>query len=269
MFLSSVLAFLLTQTDKLIVGSHTSLADFGIYMLAATAAAGLLQFVQPMNVAILPRFTALVETGNREELASAFHVCSQWLALIVLPVGLLVVAMPQHAMLAWTGQVGVASAGAPILSLLMLASVVNALANVPYMLQLAHGWTSLSNKMNIAGMSALLPVMIWATNAVGGIGAAATLVGLNLLSLTITSSLVLTRLLPGHWWRWARNAIAAPVLCGASVALGMHFALPRPDARIAAIIDLIAAGLAVGLTVLAVLPYPRKNVLSVFRRRRQ
>lgn len=266
MFLSSLLTFLLTQADKLVVGSYAPLADFGIYMLAATAAAGLLQLVQPMNVAILPRFTALVEARRSDELAGAFHASSQWLAAIVLPVGLLVVLLPERALMAWTGQPDIAASGATVLSLLMLASLLNAFANIPYMLQLAHGWTSLTNKLNATVIVVMLPVMIWATKANGGTGAAATLAGLNLVSLIVLSWLVLARLLPRERLRWVARAVLVPALLGACVAISLRWMLPEAEGRAIAILHLGIGFVAIALPILASLPVPRKSLLAYLRR---
>lgn len=267
MFLSALLTFLLTQADKLVLGSHAPLADFGIYTLAATAAAGLLQLVQPMNVAILPRFTALIEARRTAELTATFHATSQWLAAIVLPVGLLVVVLPERALLAWTGQPGVAASGAAVLSLLMLASLLNAFANIPYMLQLAHGWTSLTNKLNAAVLVVMLPLMVWATKANGGIGAAAALAALNLVSLAVLSSLVLARLLPGERARWVTQSVLLPMLLAAGIAVALRQLLPEADGRIAAFAQLGASLIAITLPLLAALPHPRKSLLAYLRRR--
>lgn len=262
MFLSSLLAFLLTQADKLIVGGYVPLADFGIYALAATATAGLLQLVQPMNVAILPRFTALLTAQHEAEMIKVFNAASQWLAAIVLPVGLLVVFLPHQVLMGWTGQTKVAVAGANILSLLMLASIMNALANIPYMLQLAHGWTSITNKLNAAVIVVMLPVMIWATTVAAGVGAAATLVTLNLISLIVMSALVLPRLLPGQLWRWWTYSILVPSVAGGSVALALRLLLPTAHDQLTALIQLGVSGFIVGLFVLAALHYPRKSLVG-------
>lgn len=267
MFLSALLTFLLTQADKLVLGSYAPLADFGIYTLAATAAAGLLQLVQPMNVAILPRFTALVEAKRTGELTATVHATSQWLAVIVLPVGLLVVVLPERALMAWTGQPALAAAGATVLSLLMLASLFNAFANIPYMLQLAHGWTSLTNKLNAGLLVILLPMMIWATSASGGTGAAAILAALNLISLTVLSSLVLARLLPDEGSRWATRSVLVPVLLGTAVAAALRHVLPEAEGRMEAFVQLGIGLVAITLPLLAALPHPRKSVLAYLRRR--
>ena len=268
MFLSSILAFLLTQADKLIVGGTVSLADFGIYALAGTAASGLLQLVQPMNVAILPRFTTLVEERRTADLARMFHTVAQWLSLIVLPIGLLVIVMPEAALLAWTGQPSVTLAGAPILSLLMLASVLNALANVPYMLQLANGWTSITNKTNAVVILVLLPVMIWATRTHAGVGAAATLAGLNLLSLGIVSAIVMRKVLPGEYLSWLMRAVFLPVILGGGVAVLLRLVLPIATARWFAFAELVLAGGAISLAALLALPYPRQSLLAYLVSRR-
>ncbi|WP_445191796.1 lipopolysaccharide biosynthesis protein [Sphingomonas sp. Tas61C01] len=268
MFLSSILVFLLTQADKLIVGNHVPLADFGIYALAATAASGLLQLVQPMTVAILPRLTTLVEARRPEELVAMFHAASQWLALMVLPIGLLVIALPERALIAWTGQAGVATSGASVLALLMTASVLNALANPPYILQLAHGWTALTNKVNAGAILVAVPVMNWATVHYAGLGAAATLVALNLVALTVTSLFVMARLLPRQILPWFFRSVLAPCLAGAGVLWAFRCVVPMGIGRWRAIADLVLAGGTTAAAILCVLPLPRDRMLAYLRRHR-
>ncbi len=263
MFLSSLMSFLLTQTDKMVVGKLMPLREFGIYALVGTAAAGLLQLVQPMNVAVLPRFTTLVEAGRRTELAATFHNSSQWLSAIILPLGVTLVAFPERSLLAWTGQVEVSEAGAPIFSLLMLASILNALLNLPYMLQLAHGWTSLTNKVNAVAIIALLPILIWATKSYSGVGAAASIACLNLVSLLMMSTLVLRRLLPEELLGWFAFAVFLPALAGGSVGLVLRFVLPDAQDRLSAIVQLAVVGVAVGLAVFACLPRPRRKLRAL------
>ena len=260
MFLSSILTFSLTQADKLVVSAVVSLSDFGVYALVGTAAAGLLQLVQPMNAAVLPRFTALVEGKRELELTRAFHLAAEWLSAIVLPIGLVIVIFPDLTLLAWTGQPSIALKGAPILSLMMLASLVNAVANIPYMLQLAHGWTSLTNKVNAVAFVIMLPALVWATQRYGGVGAAATLAGLNFLSLIVMSQLVVVRLLTDGAARWLGFAIVAPTAVGLAAALGLRMILPAAESRLEAFLGLVASGTVVGCAVLASLRDPRERV---------
>ncbi|QHL90227.1 oligosaccharide flippase family protein [Sphingomonas changnyeongensis] len=267
MFLSALLTFLLTQADKIVVGSMASLSDFGLYSLAATAAAGLLQLVQPLTTAILPRFTALAAARRQIDLSDAFRAASEWMAVAVAPVGLLVLALPEHALMAWTGQPVVARAAAPTLSLLMLASLFNALANIPYMLQLAHGWTSLTNKLNALLILAMLPAMMWAAEDMGAAGAAGVLAALNLASMLILSWLVLSRLLPAERLRWAMVTVAMPLLLGGGVALALRLLLPPIGGRAAAFLQLGFGFFAITLTMLLIMPHPRRALLVRVRQR--
>ncbi|MGK6320531.1 lipopolysaccharide biosynthesis protein [Sphingomonas sp. DT-204] len=267
MFLSSVLIFLLTQADKLVVGAQVPLADFGIYALAATAAAGLAQLVQPMSVAVLPRFTTSVTSNRRADLVDVFHTASEWLCAILLPLALLVIILPERTLLAWTGQPAVATAGAPILSLLVLASLLNLMTNIPYMLQLAHGWTSLTNKVNAVAILLLLPLLIWMTKIYAGVGAAAALAGVNLIVLIVMPCLVIPRLLPGELLRWFGRSVLVPSILGAAVAVGLRLMMPAANDRVGAIVQLGISGAAVGFVVLASLRHPRDSVLAYLRSR--
>lgn len=263
MFLNSILTFLITQADRLVVSNVLSLRDFGIYALVAAAAIGLTQLVQPLTVAILPRLTALVETRRARELTAAFHATGQWLAAIVLPVGLCIAVLPAHALLAWTGQPAVAAQGAPILTLLVMGTLINAMMNVPYMLQLAHGWTAITNTFNAALLAVFIPVLVWAAKSWGAVGAAATFAGMNLLCLVTVSKLVIDRLQPAETIRWYSEAVIAPALVGLTVAIAARLALPAATDRIAAFVQLGVAYTVIAVAVVLVLRQPRRRALAL------
>lgn len=267
MFLGSLLAFLVIQIDKLVVGSLVPLAEFGIYALAGTAAAGLQQLVQPVSVAVLPRFTALIEAGRREELAATFRNSSQWLCLIVVPTALTIAAFPERTLLAWTGQPEIAAYGGEILTMLMLASMFNALGTLPYMLQLAHGSTALTNMVISMFLVVFLPVLVWATKTYSGFGAATTIAALNLAFLLVMPAFLLRRFLPGEAATWFKSVVFAPTLAAAGVACGIDLVMPDARSQLAALLQLAASAQLIAITVFLCLPWPRERLRAWITRR--
>ena len=98
-------------------------------------------------------------------------------------------------------------------------------------------------------------------------GAAASIAGLNLACLLITSVLVLRRFLAEELLDWLVSAVLVPMLAGGSMALALRYVMPEVHGRIGAFLQLGLAGVAIGSVVFACLPRPRQRVYAMITRR--
>jgi len=254
MFVSSILAFLLMQLDKLTISKLLPLKQFGYYMVAATAAGGLGQLIAPMNAAVYPVLTDHVGRADEAGLTRSFSRACEWLAAIIVPPALVLALMPESVLLMWTGDPLLVAATAPLLAVVTLATLCNGLMNLPYMLQLAHGWTSLAVRINIVAVATIVPAMLWAVPRYGAIGAAIAYLILNLAYLAIGAQLMFRRLLPASKRRWYSDAILSPLLV-----LGV------PETRLNAAAEVALAALILPIAVAIAMPYVRQSVLDLLR----
>jgi O-antigen/teichoic acid export membrane protein len=268
MFLSSILGFLLTQTDKLVVSKMLPLAQLGHYMLASTAVSGLLQLIAPMNTAVYPRLTEQVVRQDQRGLARTYHTACQWMAAIMVPSGLLLTFFAEPVMLFWTGDPVLTHAVAPILEVLALGTVCYAFMNLPYTLQLAHGWTSLAVRINIVAVSVIVPVIVWVVPRYGATGAAYGWLLLNCGYLVVNAHLMHRRLLQEWKWAWYREAVALPLVAGGLVCVGIRLLWPTPTSRSSAALVLVTTGIALCGAMVAVLPAVRETVIRAIVRAR-
>jgi hypothetical protein len=110
------------------------------------------------------------------------------------------------------------------LSLLVIGTALNGLMNLPYALQLAHGWTKLTFYTNIAAVALLAPALILIARRYGAVGAASVWVILNSCYVLITLQLMHRRLLPGEKRRWYVRDVSLPLAASLVVAgLGRWF----------------------------------------------
>jgi O-antigen/teichoic acid export membrane protein len=238
MFAGTLLTFLLTQADKVVISKALSLEQLAYYTLASTIAGGLLQLIIPMNTAVYPRLTALVARTDTAGLARTYEKACEWIAMIVIPPALLLAFFPVPTLLVWSGNLKLAEAVAPVLTLLALGTLCNGLMNMPYMLQLAYGWTSLSVKVNIVAVIAVVPGLVWAVPRFGVVGAAATWLILNAAYLIFVVSLMHQRILRAEKWRWITRAAIIPLVAGGVGAFLARTILPTSNSRTASgIID--------------------------------
>lgn len=262
MFLGSVLSFLLTQVDKLAVSKLLPLSELGFYTLAATVAGGLMQLVTPLTTAIFPRLTVQVANHDQAGLRRTYLLSCEWMAAIIVPPSMVLAVFPDLVLTAWTGNAALVASVAPLLAILVLGNLANALVNVPYMLQLAHGWTSLSVWVNVAAVTAFVPLVLWAVPRFGGQGAATMWLALNLAYLLLGVHFMYRRLLSETKWLWYRDAVLLPVAAGAATALLLRLAAPAGLTRVEAGVFAAGAGLVVLAAVVVVLPLVRQSLAT-------
>jgi O-antigen/teichoic acid export membrane protein len=260
MLLGSFVSLLLTQGDKLVISKLLSLEQFGYYMMASTLAGGLLLLITPMNSAIYPRLTELVTHEDYPTLGKTYLEACQWMAAVIVPPALLLVFCSREILWLWTGQIQLADTSASLVSVLALGTLFNGLMNLPYMLQLAYGWTGLAIKTNAVAVVIMLPAMLWSIPRYGALGAAVAWLALNGSYLIVTAHLMHRRVLPQAKWAWYRWAVASPVLAAASVAGLLRWCLPHADTRMQAAVNVCVSGFGMCLALALVLPAVRARL---------
>jgi O-antigen/teichoic acid export membrane protein len=262
-FISSALSFALTQTDKLVVSKMLPLADLGYYTLASALAGGLLQLMAPLITAVYPRLTEQAELSDVTAMRRTYQTSCEWMSAVIVPPSLLLAFFAHPILLLWTHDATVASATAPILTVLALGTMCYGFVNLPYMLQLAHGWTSLAVGINLVAVAVIVPLIVWAVPHYGALGAAFGWLVLNVGYVVTIAHLMHRRLLPGGKGQWYREAIAQPLVVGTAVC-GVFFLLwPTGASHEIAALTVGLAGLAVFSSVVAVLPSVRQVVARI------
>lgn len=209
----SAVAIILTQTDKVILSKLLSLEQFGYYMLVFTLGSALTLLVSPVSTALFPKLSELVAAGNTEELSRLYHKGCQAVSLFVFPAGILVALFPQEILMLWTRNPIIVENTHLLLRLIIVGSILNAVIMMPYMLQLAHGWTSLSFYKNIVAIIILIPLLFLLIHYLGAVGGAITWVLLNAGYVLFEIPLMHRRLMSGDMWHWYIIDIALPAVC--------------------------------------------------------
>jgi O-antigen/teichoic acid export membrane protein len=262
---TTLLVLLLTQVDKLLLSKLVSLEDFGYYTLAASVANALYFLIAPIATAISPRLTELVTKDEQQLLIDTYHRASQWLATVLVPVALVIAAFAEPLLYLWTGSVTLASRTAPFLVVLSLGTLCNGLMNVPYMTQLAHGWTGFAVRVNTVAVCCVVPAILWAVPRFGAIGAAWAWLALNAGYVFVGVHFMHLRLLPGEKWRWYKYAVFSPLAVGATTVLVLRQWTALPQDRLSMAAALIGITLLVTVAVLVVVPASRVLLQSKYQ----
>jgi O-antigen/teichoic acid export membrane protein len=265
MAMTTLLALLLTQVDKLLLSKLISLENFGYYTLAASVAGALGFLVTPIANAVFPRLTELVANSEQKTLIDTYHHTSQWLAVMLIPTALLIAGFAEPLLYAWTGNIVLAQQAGPLLALLSLGTMCNGFMNIPYMTQLAHGWTGFAVHVNIVAVSVIIPAILWAVPRFGTIGAAWVWLGLNAGYVLVGMHFMHRKLLPGEKWRWYRDAIFKPLVVGSITVLVLRQWIILPENRLLMAAALTGIGLSMMAVVLWSVPTSRKFLQYQFK----
>jgi O-antigen/teichoic acid export membrane protein len=261
-----VLVVILTQADKLLLSHLLELRQFGYYSLAASLAAAVAYLTLPVFQAVFPRLSGLVALDDEAATAVLYHRASQAVAVLVIPVASVLAVFSFQVIFVWTGNPTTAGNADTVTTLLVVGGLLNALVNVPYALQLAHGWTRLPLTVNAVAVVIFVPLLVVLGKRYGGVGAAALWVAVNAAYLLVSVSVMHRRLLPREKWRWYLRDVLVPVAGAGAVVGAARLVWPATDSRaltalLLAIVLALAAAVVVALT-----PYASERARSLLRR---
>jgi O-antigen/teichoic acid export membrane protein len=206
-----VITLVMTQTDKLLVSKLFTLKTFGYYALAWSVANGPLIISSCVFSVAFPRLSALVSAEDTTGISLSYHRTAQLMAVLVLPIAAVLSLFSFETLQLWTGNSETAATTAPVLSMLLIGSAMNALLCLPHMLQFAYGWTKLSFVAGLISIAVLVPLMFPMTKHFGLLGAASVWAILNVLNMLIAVPIMHRRLLPRETWRYFSD-VGLPLL---------------------------------------------------------
>lgn len=223
----TLLTLLLTQVDKILLSRLVTLEGFGYYALAGTVANALYMLIGPITTAFYPRFIELVTRGDEVALRSVYHQGAQLVTVLMGAAAIVLMVFGDRVLLVWTADPALTQHVSPLLTVLALGTLLNGLMWIPYQTQLAHGWTTLTIKVNIVAVAVLVPGILWAVPKYGAAGAAWMWVTLNTGYLIFGIYFMHRRLLPTEKWRWYVQDVAIPLVAATAMAGLCHWVMPE------------------------------------------
>ena len=248
----TLLALLLTQTDKILLSRLLTLEAFAHYALAGVVANALYMLVGPISAAFYPRFTELATRGDERALRAVYHQGAQLVTVLMGAAAVVLMLFGERVLLLWMADPVLAHRVAPLMAVLALGTLCNGLLWMPHQMQLAHGWTSLAIKINIVAVGILVPAILWVVPKYGAMGAAWVWVTLNTGYLVFGIYFFHRRLLPTEKWRWYRQDVAIPLVAATATAGLCRWAMPEHLGRLGELgVLLISSGGALMAAALA------------------
>jgi O-antigen/teichoic acid export membrane protein len=240
-FAITSLALLLTQIDKILLSRLLPLSIFGYYALAGVVVNTLYMLTGPIGAAFYPKFTELVARNDQIALTRAYHFAAQLVTVIMGGAGIMLIAFGERIVALWTANPVLAHQVAPLVQVMAIGTLINGLIGIPYQIQLAHGWTALTIRINIVAVALLVPAIYLVVPAYGAIGAAWVWVTLNTGYLAFDIYFMHRRLLRHDMVRWYWRDVTVPLIAAAAVAEIFHRAIPQSSGRVAESCILLAS----------------------------
>lgn len=258
------LSLLLSQVDKILLSKLLSLSDYGYYTLSAVVAGGLFSLIGPITQAFYPRLCELNSRNDAGALAATYHSGAQLVSVFAGSTAIVIILFSETLLRFWTQDYELAARSAPILSLLMLGNLLNGLMWIPYQMQLAHGWTSLSIYLNSVSVVIILPFLFWVTPRFGAEGAAWVWVSLNMGRAILGMHFMSKKIRTVEKLSWYIEDVMFPLggalfVCVTLKSISMNIGAALPQyflLGIAALLALCASVLMAGRV--------RKHVIEVF-----
>lgn len=259
----SLLATILTQLDKVLLSRFLDLKSFGYYVFASTVAAVLFKVIGPFFNAYLPRLTQLATDDGNQQLTDTYRQGCELMALLVVPVTCVLVWCANPILQLWTQNSLLVSSSSLLFSLLIVGNAINGLMTLPYVLQLAYGWTKLAFYQNAIAVTVFVPALLIATHQWGAAGAASVWVVLNGICLIFNVHVMHRRLLPGEKGRWYANAVLLPVGVGACVTAAMSGVFEFSSGAFLTVLSLVFVFLVCFVSVALTLPSVRNLIKRI------
>ena len=216
----AVLSLLLSQVDKFILLKMRPLTEYGYYALGIAAASAVLIPVGPINQALLPRISQLLAQGDEAKVGALYHEAARFINALVASMAFVLMGFAEPILRLWTSNPEVAANVAPLLSVYVLGTMLNAVSSMPFTLQLAKGWTGLTLRVNAVALVLVSMALAFAIPRYGALGAAWVWAGLNLGLVCIVPGIMHRRVLSGEARIWYVQDVALPLAVAGSIVLG-------------------------------------------------
>lgn len=201
----------ITQIDKIILSKMLALSEFGYYSFAVTVAAALHKLIIPIFTTYYPRLTELVTLNDHQGLIKTYHQGCQIMMVAILPISFIIAFFSKEILQLWTQDYNIASHSATLLSLLILGNALNGVLHLPYALQIAHGWTSLTFYTHIISLFFLIPAIYYSIMLWGAVGAAIIWILFNAAQILITIPIMHRYVLSTEKFNWYLSDLLKPL----------------------------------------------------------
>lgn len=170
MFFIAVVAAVNTQLDKLMISRYLDLEILGYYNLAITISTVIIVIINPLSIAVLPRFTGLHSLKDTKQFNELFNVANTFAATLVIIFVTHLIFFGKELLWIWTGDMDLAIKSSIYVPFSSVAFGMMALTIIPYNVAIASGYTKLNNRLGLLSIIISIPGFWFSTIHFGSIG---------------------------------------------------------------------------------------------------
>ena len=201
MTLTSLLAFALASTDKIMIGALLPLGDLGAYAIAANLNMAFAGIPAAIAVAAFPRLAQADAREDHVSLEHAFHAASRAMQALALPLGAVAFIAPPTVLRLWLGDEALTDKITPVARLLIFGTCLGALCQIPYQMTLAKGFSMYAVYQGLVALPLALPVTYFLIKHFGLVGSALGYALLHLGIVAFSNPVVIRLYFPSRWFR--------------------------------------------------------------------
>lgn len=265
MTLTNLLGLLFTQTDKLLVTKMESLENFGYYMLSFTIAGIIPMLSYPISSSIGPKLNIAVAEKNNSEELNLFNIGNQITCIVVTPIFTACLFFSYQILFVWTNNQLLSNSSGELLSMIVVGAYCNALLLIPFTLQQAHGWTTLSISTNFIGVLCITLTTLIGLKIDGVFGAAMAWAFSNIIVFTLATIKMHQKLLKSELKKFILNILIKPLSIGIAIAIPTHIFLQQLEkTRLTSFICVLGYISLTAITIATTLPI-REQILKTIK----
>jgi len=266
MVVITFLSLLITQMDKILLSHILTLKVFGYYVFAGVVASGLNILSTAIADAYFPDFVKILSHKDEIALRRSYHQGAQLVIVVVGAAAFVLMLFADRMLLLWTGDPIFTQQVTPIAIVLVFGTFIHCLLVIPYQMQLAYGWTSITIRVNTVAIAIFVPANVLIVPIYGVMGAAWLWVVLNVGCFIFGMNYMYRRILTTEKWIWYRDDVLFPLVVAAATTLVCRWMLPVQLSLVGELLVLVSSYVAtIALSSLAA-PLIRKSLFDFVRK---
>jgi O-antigen/teichoic acid export membrane protein len=226
---TSIIWALITQTDKIVLSKLLTLTEYGYFTIGVLLASGITIIGGTITNTAIPKLSLLYATHDTQGMSSVYKRISQYTAIAVIPLTLILIFYQTEIIEIWTGDPSAAQKSGYVLGYYAAGNCLMTVASLPLLLQYAEGNLKLHVIGNVLYALILYPTLVWSVSIYGVSGACWSWLLVNCLSFLLWTPIIHSKFYKNQHLEWLINDIIKIIYMPFFAIMFFKFFLPMTD----------------------------------------
>jgi len=133
---------------------------------------GIIVLVNPISIALLPRFTALFSSKQKENASFLYQKINLFVTIISFTLMVNLMFFAKELIWVWTGEIELSEQASIYLPIIAISYAMGAIGTTPYNIAIANGYTKLNNVLGLVSLAVTIPGYWLVVQYYGALGVA-------------------------------------------------------------------------------------------------